>query len=47
VLEKSDGFTLSASGTWTIQVLVAGTLVSEQQVFVGGDAPVVTEPTTA
>ncbi|MBI4934684.1 MAG: copper resistance protein CopC/CopD [Actinobacteria bacterium] len=47
VLEKSDGFTLSASGTWTVQVLVGGVLVSEQQVFVGGDAPVTTESTTA
>jgi copper transport protein len=47
VLEKSDGFALSASGTWTVQVLVGGVLVSEQQVFVGGDAPVTTESTTA
>lgn len=47
VLEKSDGFTLSASGTWTVQVLVGGVLVSEQQVFVGGDAPVTTDSTTA
>lgn len=45
VLEKSDGFTLSASGTWTVQVLVGGTLVAEQQVFVGGDAPVTTDTT--
>jgi copper transport protein len=47
VLDKSDGFTLSASGTWTLQVLVGGTLVAEQQVFVGGDPPATTESTTA
>jgi putative copper export protein/methionine-rich copper-binding protein CopC len=40
VLEKSDGFTLTASGTWTVMVLVNGTEVAQQDVFVGGDTPV-------
>jgi len=38
VLEKSDGFTLSAAGNWTIVVTANGTEVGRQAVLVGGSA---------
>lgn len=37
VLEKSDGFTLNATGTWTVIVSANGAVVAEQDVFVGGE----------
>jgi len=37
VLEKSDGFILNATGTWTVIVSANGAVVAEQDVFVGGD----------
>ncbi len=37
VLEKSDGFTLNATGTWTVIVSANGAVVAQQDVFVGGE----------
>ncbi len=37
VLEKADGFTLNATGTWTVIVSANGAVVAEQDVFVGGE----------
>jgi copper transport protein len=45
VLEKSDGFTLTASGTWTVIVYLNGTEVARQDVFVRGGSDDVTTPT--
>jgi putative copper export protein/methionine-rich copper-binding protein CopC len=36
-LEKADGFTLNATGTWTVIVRANGEVVAEQDVFVGGE----------
>jgi copper transport protein len=38
VLEKSDGFTLGASGTWTLVVSANGAEVAREDVFVSGDS---------
>ena len=35
VLQKAAGFTLTASGTWTVVVKINGTAVGKQDVFVG------------
>ena len=45
-LEKSDGFTLNATGTWTLIVSANGAEVARQDVFVGGEAAVVADTTT-
>lgn len=37
VLEKEDGFSLLAAGTWTIIVRIGATIVQQQDVFVGGE----------
>jgi len=37
VLEKADGFTLNATGTWTVIVSANGAVVAEQDVFVDGE----------
>jgi len=37
VLDKADGFTLNAAGTWTVIVSANGVVVAEQDVFVGGE----------
>ena len=45
VLAKSTGFSLGASGTWTVVVRVGPTLVSKQDVFVSDVGPPTTVPT--
>jgi hypothetical protein len=45
VLEKNDGFTLTASGTWTIVVSANGAEVAREDVFVSGDTAT-TEPSS-
>jgi hypothetical protein len=45
VLEKSDGFVLSASGSWTVVVSVNGAEVQRQVVVVGGSVD--TDDTTS
>ena len=45
VLEKSDGFMLNATGTWTVIVSANGAVVAEQNVLVGGDTVVDTTTT--
>lgn len=47
VLEKSDGFTLGASGTWTLVVSANGAEVAREDVFVGGDSTADTSTTAA
>ena len=47
VLEKSDGFMLNATGTWTVIVSANGAVVAEQDVFVGGEAAADTTTTVA
>lgn len=47
VLEKSDGFTLGASGTWTLVVSANGAEVAHEDVFVGGDSTADTSTTAA
>ena len=42
VLEKSDGFTLNAAGTWTVVVTASAAVVAEQDVFVAGDTAATT-----
>ena len=42
VLEKADGFNLTAAGTWTMIVSANGAVVGEQDVLVGGDTAVTT-----
>ncbi|MGB8861728.1 MAG: CopD family protein [Ilumatobacteraceae bacterium] len=46
VLEKSDGFTLLASGTWTVIVSSNGVEVAREDVFVGGGGPAAETSTT-
>lgn len=47
VLEKSDGFTLGASGTWTLVVTANGAEVAREDVFVSGDSTAATSTTAA
>lgn len=42
VLEKADGFNLTAAGTWTMIVSANGAVVGEQDVLVGGDTAITT-----
>ncbi|MBP8211271.1 MAG: CopD family protein [Ilumatobacteraceae bacterium] len=42
VLQKSDGFTLLASGTWTLIVSANGAELARQDVFVAGDSAAAT-----
>ena len=42
VLEKSDGFTLNATGTWTVIVSANGSVVAQQDVFVGDETAATT-----
>ena len=44
VLQKSDGFTLLASGTWTLIVSANGAELARQDVFVAGDSADATTP---
>ncbi len=46
VLEKSDGFTLTAAGTWTIIVSINGAEVARQDVFVNGGSTDTLPPAT-
>ncbi len=46
VLEKSDGFTLTAAGTWTVIVSINGTEVARQDVFVTGGSTDTLAPAT-
>jgi len=47
VLEKADGFTLNATGTWTVIVSANGAVVAEQDVFVGGETADTTSTVSA
>jgi len=46
LLEKSDGFTLQASGTWTLSVQANGSEVASTNVLVSGANPVTPTATT-
>jgi copper transport protein len=45
-LEKSDGFTLNAVGTWTVVVKIDGVEVQRNDVYVGEDVPSSTSSTS-
>ena len=45
-LEKSDGFTLNAVGTWTVIVKIDGVEVQRNDVYVGEDVPSSTSSTS-
>ena len=46
VLGKGAGFTLTAAGTWTIVVRIAGTEVGRQDVYIGNTGATTSAPTT-